>query len=443
MIRKNDCHALTWSGCTWIFVFGMLVALFAVNSLSAQPSPVSSNSGMVDMNPAGVFLMNLDSGTSENPASWPMPMQAMHFGSWNTMFMATAFLVDTQQSGPRGGDKLYSPNWFMATAEHHVGSRGAFETELMLSLEPATITNRRYPLLFQTGETAYGVPLEDAQHPHNFVMGLGFHYTRELGEDTILDVYFAPVGDPALGPVAYPHRASAMELPEAALSHHLQDSTHISDEVLTVGISYKKIKLEASGFYGSEPGENRWTIEAGPINSWSTRLWFFPTKNWAAQFSVGRIAHPETLEVGNQVRTTGSLQYSKPMSGGSWSSSLIWGRTHNTANLHNLNSYLVESVLPIRRANLVTGRFELVDKDELFSDQLTIERQLDGLFGSTFRIGAYTVGYTRDVSLIRDVETGIGVNITAYTLPGGIKPYYGDHPVGGNVFIRFRLRSPE
>jgi hypothetical protein len=99
--------------------------------------------------------------------------------------------------------------------------------------------------------------------------------------------------------------------------------------------------------------------------------------------------------------------------------------------------------LPIRRDNFLPGRVELVDKDELFSDQPTIERQLDVLYGSTFRIGTYTVGYTRDVSLIRDVETGIGANFTAYTLPDAIKPYYGDHPVGGNVFIRFRLRSPE
>lgn len=300
MIRKNDGYILVRPISSWWLALVMLSVLFVAKSLSAQPTPTSSNSGMVEMNPASVFLMNLASGTSENPVSWPMPMLAMHFGSWNTMFMATAFLADIQQSGPRGGDKLYSTNWFMATAEHHVGSRGAFETELMLSLEPATITNRSYPLLFQTGETAYGVPLVDAQHPHNFVMSLGFHYTRELGEDTILDVYFAPVGDPALGPVAYPHRASAMELPEAPLSHHLQDSTHISDEVLTVGISYKKIKLEASGFYGSEPGENRWTIETGPINSWSTRLWFFPAKNWATQLSVGRITHPEALEPGDQ-----------------------------------------------------------------------------------------------------------------------------------------------
>ena len=54
-----------------------------------------------------------------------MPMIMTHFGSWNTMFMGTGFLVDTQQSGPRGGDKLYSTNWFMASAEHRAGRERA------------------------------------------------------------------------------------------------------------------------------------------------------------------------------------------------------------------------------------------------------------------------------------------------------------------------------
>jgi hypothetical protein len=136
--------------------------------------------GMVDMNPAGLYLMNLASGTSQNPLSWPMPMLMMHLRDWNTMFMGNAFVVDTQQSGPRGGDKLYSTNWAMATAARRVGAKGMFETVVMLSLEPATVADRRYPLLFQTGETAYGEPIADAQHPHNLIMGLGLHYTREL-----------------------------------------------------------------------------------------------------------------------------------------------------------------------------------------------------------------------------------------------------------------------
>jgi hypothetical protein len=424
-------------------IFLILLAGASIPARGQMNMPGMSGMNMTDMNPAGMDLMNLATGTSVNPESWPMPMILTHFGSWNAMFMGDGFLVDTQQSGPRGGDKLYSTNWAMASAEHRAGKSGAFQIDLMLSLEPATITDRRYPLLFQTGETAFGKDIVDGQHPHNLIMGLGLHYVRELGGHTRLEFYAAPVGDPALGPVAYPHRASAEELPEAPISHHWQDSTHISDDVVTVGLAYRRVKLEASGFHGAEPGENRWIIQQGAIDSWSTRLWFFPSKNWAAQVSMGRLAHPEVLEPGDQVRGTASLEYTKPLPGGSWASSLIWGRNHETATGRNLNSYLLESVLPIRRKNFVTGRAELVDKDELFDGQPLIEQNLDVLYGSTFRIGEYTIGYTRDFDIFRHLETGIGANFTAYSLPDSIKPYYGDRPLGGNVFIRVRLRPAE
>jgi hypothetical protein len=396
---------MNWHKCAYVCLFAAATA----------------NGQMENMNEAGMSLMNLASGTSVNPESASIPMYMSRLGSWTTMFMGTAFVVDTQQSGPRGGDKFYSANWFMASTQHSVGAKGAFQVDLMLSLDPATMTNRSYPLLFQTGETAYGRPLVDAQHPHNFIMSLGFHYAYHVAEDTTISVYFAPVGDPALGPIAFPHRASASELPEAPISHHLQDSTHIADEVVTLGITHKKVKLEASGFYGSEPGENRWIIESGPINSWSTRFWYFPTEDWAAQVSVGRIAHPEALEPGDQVRSTASLHYKK--------SSFIWGRNHNTTTKRDTNSYLIESVQPIHRKNFITGRIELVDKDELFNDR------------RSYRIGAYTIGYTRDVDLIPHIETGIGANFSTYSLPDAIKPIYGAHPVGGNIFIRFRLKT--
>ena len=163
---------------------------------------------MGGMNSAGGYLMGQASGTSMNPPSWAMPMLMLNPDDWSLMFMASAFIVDTQESGPRGADKFYAPNWGMFAASHDLGG-GSFMFQLMLSLDPATITGRRYPELFQTGETAYGKPLVDAQHPHDFIMGLGFHYAHPVGENVMLQFYFAPVGDPALGPVAFPHRASA------------------------------------------------------------------------------------------------------------------------------------------------------------------------------------------------------------------------------------------
>lgn len=134
------------------------------------------------------------------------------------------------------------------------------------------------------------------------------------------------------------------------------------------------------------------------------------------------------------------------MPGGSWSSSFIWGRKYSTVTNRSSNSYLVESVLPIRRKNIITGRIEVVDKDELFRKQPELEERPNSLYGDTFREGAYTIGYTRDIDVfknvdgLRNVQMGVGANLEMYSLPGAINPYYGDHPVGGNIFVRFRLR---
>jgi len=386
-----------------------------------------------------VYLMNAASGTSRNPESASMPMLMRADGGWLLSLMGQAFVVDTQQSGPRGGDKFYSTNWIMGSAGHALAG-GSLLLETMLSLEPATITDRRYPELFQTGETAYGRTLVDAQHPHNFVMGLGAHYAHRIGEQTMVHLYYAPVGDPALGPVAYPHRASAQELPQAPIGHHWEDSTHIADNVVTAALQYGWVRLEASGFYGTEPGENRWRFDWGPMNSYASRLSVSPTKNWAAQISAGRLAHPEREQPGDVVRITASIAYTRRVSGGAWASAIIWGRNHETLTGRNLNAWLLETLYPLTRRNFVTGRIELVDKDELFADQPALEASLDRSVGSTFRVQAYTAGYTRDIARFRDLETGLGMNVTAYAIPGVIQPYYGVHPWGVNVFLRLRIK---
>jgi hypothetical protein len=374
-----------------------------------------------------------------NPAVGAMPMIMKSVAGWRYMFMGQAFVIDTQQSGSRGGDKFYAPNWAMGMADHAFAG-GTFEFETMLSLDPATITERRYPELFQTGETAFGKPIVDGQHPHDFIMSLGAQWARSLSENTIFQLYYAPVGDPALGPVAFPHRTSASEIPQAPLGHHWQDSTHIADNVLTAALKFRIVRLEASGFYGSEPDENRWNIDWGPMNSWSTRLSIFPSDRWMAQVSAGRLARPERQSPGDVVRSTASLHYSAPIHGATWASSFIWGRNHDLLTQRNLNSYLLESVLPVSRKNYLTGRAELVDKDELFANDADVEQELARTAGSTFRIGAYTLGYTRDVAGWEHTVLGLGFNVSAYTLPAAIKPFYGDHPIGGNVFARFRLR---
>lgn len=391
------------------------------------------------MNSAGMFLMNESSGTARQPSAWPMLMTRA--SDWHLMWMGQAFVVDTHQSGLRGGDKLYSDNWGMLGAIHKLG-HGSMMFRSMVSLEPATVTNRRYPLLFQTGETAYGIPIVDGQHPHDFIMELSAQYAHPIGENGTWNVYYAPVGDPALGPVAYPHRASAMELPQASLGHHWQDSSHIANNVLTGGVSYGKLRVEASGFHGCEPDEARWNIDWGVMNSWSARASLFPAKNWAAQVSTGRLQDPESAHPGSIVRTTASIEYTRPAPGNNfWATSLIWGQNYKLDEHGRTNAVLAETVIPFRRRNFATGRFEWSQRDELFEYNHELGERVTRATGQhAFTVSAFTGGYTRDVGVARNIQTGLGANVTSYAIDSVLKPFYGDHPWSVNVFVRFRLK---
>jgi len=290
----------------------------------------------------------------------------------------------------------------------------------MLSLEPATV-GKKYPELFQTGETIDNKPIIDAQHPHDFFMELAAEYAHSITAHTIGYVYAAPMGDPSLGPVAYPHRASASEIPQAALSHHVQDSTHIAGSVITIGAQSGPLGYSFSGFHGREPDEKRWDLDTGRVDSWAARVSFDPSPNWTAQISTGHLKHPEAAEPGNIQRTTASIAYSD----GPWNSSLIFGHNKKSEG-HAVSAWLAESVLQFANVNYVTGRGEIVDKDEL------------AIGSRIFRIKALTLGYSRDVLTMRGVVTALGANVTAYSIPSAIRPYYGGSPHSFYVFARIR-----
>lgn len=395
-------------------------------------------------NQATSYLFSFSSGTSLNPASWPMPMAMSKVGDWNLMWMGQAFVVGTQQSGPRGGDKIYSANWGMLAAARNVG-RGSLMIRGMVSLDPLTVRGKRYPLLFQTRETANGSPIVDGQHPHDALMELSIHYARPLSEKAILNVYYAPVGDAALGPVAFPHRASAMELPQATLGHHWQDATHIANNVLTLGMKYGKFRVEASGFRGKEPNENRWNIDMGRMDSWSGRVTWQPRANWLAQVSAGRLHRPETFHPDDVVRTTASLHYTRPVRGTlGWSSSVIWARNKKTIGQYATNAFTAETLVPVSRNNLVTGRFEWSQRDELFEYDHHLADELFHKTGNrAFQVSALTVGYTRELAATGALRTAVGFNVTGYAFASALRPYYGSRPVAASVFLRFRLQAGE
>jgi hypothetical protein len=396
--------------------------------------------GLITMHPES-FLQEIvrhgASGTSAEPNSTPVPMLMTAKGAWMLMFHANAFVIDEQQSSPRGGNKFFSTNWFMGMAQRPLGP-GVFTARAMLSLEPATVTQRRYPLLFQQGETAFGKPIVDGQHPHDFFMEIAALYDLRLGSRGLLSFYFAPIGDPAMGPVAYPHRASASEDPLAALGHHQEDSTHIADDVITVGLAYRIARIEASGFHGREPDENRWNIDQGKIDSWSTRLTLQPGKNWSGQFSYARIKSPEAFFPNeDQGRMTASIQYNHALDDGNWTSTILWGRTRSLQDRSIFNSYALESTVRFRARNYAWTRIENVDR----SNELILG---ENPFPPNFqeqpisRVQAYTFGYDRDIDLFPHVASALGVQVMAYGVGEKLKPTYGSRPVGIAVFVRIR-----
>jgi hypothetical protein len=395
-------------------------------------SSETSASNFVD-----VIEHHASSGTNAEPNSTPVPMLMAMRSSWMLMFHANAFLLDVQQSGPRGADKFFSTNWFMGMAQRRLGA-GVVTLRAMLSLEPATITWRQYPLLFQQGETAFGTPIADGQHPHDFFMELALLYDRKLGERTLLSFYFAPVGDPAIGPTAYSHRTSASEDPLAPLGHHQQDSTHISDDVVTSGLTHGIFRFEASGFHGREPNEFRWNLDQGKIDSWATRVTVQPRQNWSAQYSYGRLKSPESLfPTENQERMTASVMYNRSLKRGNWASTLVWGRTRSSQDSAVFNSYLVESTIRFRDRNYAWSRIESAER----SNELILgENPLPPSFEEQpiGRVQAYTFGYDRDMDVLPHLASALGAQVTTYGVADSLKPAYGSHPVGIAMFLRLR-----
>ena len=388
------------------------------------------------------IMLRAASGTSVEPNSTPIPMVMSMKGKWMLMFHANVFVLDEQQSGARSGDKFFSTNWFMGAAQHKLGP-GTFTGRLMLSLEPATISDRLYPLPFQQGETAFGKPIAAGQHPHDFIMELAVLYDLKMGANNLLSLYFAPAGDPAIGPTAYAHRASASENPVGPLGHHQQDSTHIADEVVTVGLTHRIFRIEASGFHGREPDEFRWDLDTGQIDSWSTRLTVQPGKDWSGQVSYARIASPETLFPNeDQTRLTASIMYNRRLHEGNWASTILWGRTRSIQDNAIFNSYLLESTMRCRTRNSVWTRVENVDRS---NELLLGENPLPAGFQERAigRVQQYTFGYDRDFHIVSHLASALGAQFTTYGVPATLAPIYGSHPVGFIVFVRLRPVSGE
>ncbi|MEO6681247.1 MAG: hypothetical protein ABIN48_00345 [Ginsengibacter sp.] len=437
---------------TLIFISGVAAAFGQVKVHSSVDSG-RHKMGMIADNPlqkpdtmvhhhtmmASSFSKNLPmnrngSGTGWLPDASPMEGYMFHSDKWMYMLHGNLFLRYTNQNfsneGKRGDDKFDAPNWLMFMGQREIGKKGLFHFSTMISLDPLTVGGEGYPLLFQSGETWKGKPLIDQQHPHDLFSELSVGYSQELSKKLDVFLYLGYPGEPALGPVAFMHRPSALANPDAPISHHWIDATHVTFGVATLGVRLGKFKIEGSSFTGKEPNENRYNFDKPRFDSYSGRLSFNPSDNWALQVSHAFIKEPETLHSGNVNRTTASAIYSVPVNAkSSFNATAVWGLNaidHGTAS----NAFLLEGEWKSGKTALY-GRYDFAEKsgEELVLDEAAYHDRL-------FSVNALTLGLNYDLFKIGKSHVAGGGQFMFYKSHKDLDSYYGKNPMGVEIFLR-------
>jgi len=414
----------------------------------AAPTPPQAGQAMADM--PGMDMPGMDMSQPMTGAYGPYAMsreasgtswqpdasthEGVHIvrGPWKLMLHGLINAVYDRQDGPRGGEKGFVSGMLMAMAQRPVGEAGTLQMRVMLSPEPPMGPNG-YPLLLATGETADGrTPLVDRQHPHDLFMELSAAYSRKLSPQDSLFVYAGLPGEPAFGPPAFMHRQSVMDSPEAPISHHWLDSTHISFGVVTLGAVHGDWKLEASRYNGREPDQHRYDIETGALDSTAARLSWNPTPKLALQTSWAEEVSPEQLEPGvNQRKLSASAIYTVPFrERGWWSSTAAWGRRSSQGV--DLDAWVLESALKPDADWTFFARAERVENDELVA-------AVAGRHGPAFTVGKVSAGAIRDWPVAAHVKLGLGALYAFDFVPSALRSAYGDDPRGGMVFARLKI----
>lgn len=421
---------------------GMTMPLPMPATTSAAPEPPIASMDMIHM-PAvlGPYPMTREaSGTSWQPDASPHQGVDIMAGQWALMFHGMLDLVHDAQGGPRGGDKTFVAGMVMGMgmASRDIGERGRVQFRAMLSPDPLMGANG-YPLLLATGETADGhTPLIDRQHPHDLFAELSASYSYRLTAKASIFLYGGLPGEPAFGPPAFMHRLSIMDSPEAPISHHWVDSMHITEGVLTGGITYGAMKLEMSGYKGREPNQHRYDIEKPKLDSLAVRASLNPTARLALQVSWARQISPEQLEPDvSEHRWSASAIYTVPIGkDGFWSTSAIWAQRRafggTGQDSPTLRAWVLESAIHPDARWTFFGRAEMVDNNELLSAPASHA-------GQPYTVGRLELGAIRDFPVTRYVKLGLGVQAAKNFVPRDLSVSYDGNRWGGMGFARLKL----
>lgn len=410
-------------------------------TMANDTTPPHHQHHMQDMDMSHAFSLHFPmsrngSGTGWLPDASPMYGTMHHAGKWMYMLHGNVFLrynsQDFSNKGSRGGSKFDAPNWVMFMGQRRTGNKGLFRFSSMLSLDELIAGGSGYPLLFQSGESYKGKPLVDRQHPHDLFSELSVGYTYSFSKNVDVFAYLGYPGEPALGPVAFMHRPAALYDPDAPLSHHWTDATHITFGVATAGVRLGGFKIEGASFTGREPGENRYDFDKPRFDSWSGRLSYNPSRNWALQVSHAFIKEPEALHANEDVnRTTASAVYALPLVKNGWlNASAVWGR--NKTKSHDAeNAFLLEGSWRSNKFALY-GRYEYVEKSV---EELVLDEALYG-HDAIFPVHALTAGAHYDLLYINKLTIAGGTQFTVYKTDKKLHELYGRYPMAFEIYLR-------
>lgn len=381
----------------------------------------------------GAYASTRDaSGTSWVPDASTHGGLHSQAGDWMLMTHATLDGVYSWQDGPRGDEKLFAAGMLMGTAQRSIGDNGTLQLRGMLSPDPL-MGKRGYPLLLAAGETADGEhTLVDRQHPHDLVMELSASYAHRLSNTDSVFVYAGLPGEPAFGPPAFMHRPAAMVSPEAPITHHWLDSTHITFGVLTAGWVHDNFKLEASRFRGREPDEHRYDIETGDLDSTSVRLSWNPTQNWALQASWADVTSPEQLEPDVDVtKYSASALYTQRLANnGELAFTAAFARKDTSEDV-TLDAWLAEASWSPNQDWTIFSRAEAIETDELGP-------HVHG-HGPVENVQRINIGVARNFRLSDTVVLALGASVTKNWVSDTLSPLYDGDPAGAMAFVRLKI----
>ncbi len=353
-----------------------------------------------------------------------------------------AFGVFSAASGPRGVALFAAPNMFMVDAGTGIGERQFLNLDLMGTVELWTYPDHGYPELLQIGEErANGTSYVDAQHPHSSpIMGLTLEDTISLGSSTRLGVFFAPRGESTDGPIAYMHRESAQDDPDAPLGHHVgQDVGHISSTVLGARLDLGAWRIEASGFNGTEPQPTKVDLPIDAINSDAVRVTYRLTGNDSVMASAAKVdqSDPDYPGTTSATRLSGSLYDHFTLRGAEIDQTFVFGSISRHPNGRSSVSFLDE-VLWRRGGSDLWGRVEVLQR---LRSELQIDKTVasGGVVDGERWVSALTLGFTRWALRYQRLQMAVGASMTMDVVPGDWANAYGSHtPVTGRLLVQIK-----